>query len=357
MTDNNDPQKTAGAETSKRGKQPANEETRGMRPGQVRSGLALILAVIALIMSGYLWYTVLYQNADLFTTDVVDTLSRIETDNAQIEESIAAADKDIKSLKETQDTMRASLEKINNDLTRNRMEWALTEAEQLLVIANNRLQLARDTHSALAALRAADQQLQQLARPRLLPVRRELAREMALIESIDKTDISGITLRLGTLADMINRLPLTLEIRQHETGAEPRKDEAGDKAVAKESAWRVAMHTLWQDMASLVRIRNNVEVQKPLLPPEQQYFLRENLRLALYGAQQALLQGNLPVYQQNLKSAARMTKEYFDLNSQVVISMQSELDKLLSTRIVTELPDISASLSALRRLSGRGNEP
>ena len=357
MTDNSDSQKTANAETSKRGKQPAIEDTTGIRPGQVRSGLALILAVIALMASGYLWYTVLYQNADLFTTDVVETLDQIATDNAQIQESIAAADKDIKGLKETQDTIRTSLEKINNDLTRNRMEWALTEAEQLLVIANNRLQLARDTHSALAALRAADQQLQQLARPKLLPVRRELAREISLIESIDKTDISGITLRLGTLADTINRLPLALEIRQRETSAEPKKDEASDKSAAKESAWRVAVHTLWQDLASLVRIRSNVEVQKPLLPPEQQYFLRENLRLALYGAQQALLQGNLPVYQQNLKSAARMTKEYFDLNSQVVISMQGELDKLLSTRIVAELPDISASLSVLRRLSGRGNEP
>ena len=345
MTDNSDSQKTA------------NEDTKGIRPGQVRNGLALILAIIALIMSGYLWYTLLYQNADLFTTDVVAALDEIGGENSQIQESLVTTDKDIKSLKETQDTIRASLEKINNDLTRNRMEWALTEAEQLLVIANNRLQLARDTHSALAALRAADQQLQQLARPKLLPVRRELAREISLIESIDKTDIGGITLRLGTLADMINRLPLALEIRQHETSAEPGKDEAGDKAAAKESAWRVAMHTLWQDMASLVRIRNNVEVQKPLLPPEQQYFLRENLRLALYSAQQALLQGNLPVYQQNLKSAARMTKEYFDLNSQVVISLQGELDKLLSTRIVAELPDISASLSALRRLSGRGNEP
>jgi len=356
MTDHTDSPKSANAETSKHGKQTTNEETKSMRPGQVRSGLALILAVIALITSGYLWYTVLYQNADLFTTDVVDTLNQIEADNAQIQESLVAADKDIKSLKETQDTIRTSLDKVNNDLTRNRMEWALTEAEQLLVIANNRLQLARDTHSALAALRAADQQLQQLARPKLLPVRRELAREMALIESIDKTDIGGITLRLGTLADMINRLPLALEIRQHETGIEPRKDEAGDKAVAKESTWRVAARTLWQDMASLVRLRNNVEIQKPLLPPEQQYFLRENLRLALYGAQQALLQGNLPVYQQNLKSAIRMTKEYFDLNSQVVTNMQSELDTLLSTKIVTELPDISASLSTLRRLSGRGNE-
>jgi len=100
-----------------------------------------------------------------------------------------------------------------------------------------------------------------------------------------------------------------------------------------------------------------MESQRPLLPPEQQYFLRENLRLMLYGAQQALLQGSIPTYQQNLKSAQRLFKDYFDLNSQSVISAQNELGKLQGMRIVTDLPDITVSLTTLRRLSGRRSEP
>ena len=247
---------------------------------------------------------------------------------------------------------------MNTDLARNRLEWTLTETEQLLVIANNRLQLARDSRSALAALRAADQQLQLLASPKLLPVRRELAREISLLESLDKLDVSGITLRLATLAESVDRLPLATDTRLHEF--EPGKAQAGQgsaQVAAADTGWRQTAHSLWQDILSLVRIRNDMELQRPLLPPEQQYFLRENLRLMLYGAKQALLQGSIPTYQQNLKSAQRLIKDYFDLNSQSVISAQSELGKLQGMRTVADLPDITSSLTTLRRLSGRKAEP
>lgn len=328
------------------------------RAGQVRSGLALILATLALIASGYIWYSVLYQNADLFSMDMVGAVNRVESNSNQVQEALASTEQDIKALKETQDTMRASLEKINTSLARNRLEWALTETEQLLVIANNRLQLARDTHSSLAALRAADLQLQSLASPKLLPVRRELAREIALLDSLDKTDIGGITLRLATMADTVDRLPLALDIRLHdETKNKTSAKDDGAQITAAGSHWRQSASSLWQDILSLVRFRENTELQRPLLPPEQQYFLRENLRLMLYGAQQALLQGSIPTYTQNLKSAQRLLKDYFDVHSQVVMATQTELGKLQDMKIVTDLPDITASLTALRRIGGNRAEP
>jgi len=338
---------------------PESEKKTAKEPrGRVRGGLALIFASLALIASGYIWYTVLYENADLFSEDVVGSLDRIETASNQAQESLADTQKEIKTLKETQDTIRASLDKINTDLVRNRMEWALTETEQLLVIANNRLQLAHDVHSALAALRAADEQLKMLANPKLLPVRRELAREIAQLESLDKTDISGITLRLATMADNVDRLPLALDIRQAESAQNQTSGKPGNVQVAAaESGWRQTARSMWHDILSLVRIRDNVTSQRPLLPPEQQYFLRENLRLMLYSAQQALLQGSIATYQQDLKSAQRILKDYFDVNTQVVIAMENDLGQLLSMKIVTELPDISASLTTLRRLSGQRAGP
>lgn len=337
---------------SARGKKSAKEP----RAGRVRGGLALIFASLALIASGYIWYVVLYRNADLFSTDVVGSLDRIETAADQNQGSIADTEKQIKNLKETQDTIQSALEKINTDLVHNRKEWALTETEQLLVIANNRLQLAHDVHSALAALRAADEQLKTLASPKLLPVRRELAREISQLESLDKTDISGITLRLAAMADNIDQLPLALDIRMNE--AAPASGAPGQAQVAAaESGWRQTARSMWHDILSLVRIRDNVTSQRPLLPPEQQYFLRENLRLMLYSAQQALLQGSIVTYRQDLKAAQHLLKDYFDVHSQVITAMQNELAQLLSMKIVTEMPDISGSLSALRRLSGQKAGP
>ncbi len=344
---------------SRRGKPLLKKSADEAGPGRVRGGLALILASLALIVSGYLWYSVLYENAELFSMDIVGALDRVESNTNQTQESLANAEKDIKTLHETQDTLRASIEKINTDLARNRLEWALTETEQLMVIANNRLQLARDTHSALAALRAADHQLELLASPKLLPVRRELAREIGLLESLEKLDVSGITLRLATLADSVDRLPLATDIRSREFAADKTQVKPGvaQVAAADGGGWRQTARDLWQDILSLVRVRNDLASQRPLLPPEQQYFLRENLRLMLYGAQQALLQGSIPTYQQNLKSAQRLLKDYFDADSQIVVSTQGEIGKLQEMKIVSDLPDITRSLATLRRLSGRKAEP
>jgi uroporphyrin-III C-methyltransferase len=351
-TDANNPATAQTAEATL--KKPVN----GSRHGRVRGGLAVILATIALIASGYLWYVMFYQSADLFTRDIVGALDRIESDSNQALETVANTEKDIKALKETQDAIKASLEKLNSDLRRNRMEWSLTETEQLMIIANNRLQLARDTRSALAALRAADQQLQQLAMPKFLPVRRQLAREISLLESQDKLDVSGVTLRLVTLAETVDNLPLALDIRMREIGEAGIPAREGDTQVASaDGNWRQSARSLWQDILSLVRVRDDVASQRPLLPPDQQYFLRENLRLMLYGAQQALLQGNVPTYQQNLKTAQRLLKDYFDVESQAVTAMQTELARLQAMKLLTEMPDITGSLAALRRLSEQGETP
>lgn len=358
MTDTDAKNPAAEQAASKRVKTASKNSENESRHGRVRGGLAVILATLALIASGYLWYIMFYESADLFSRDIVGALDRIESDSNQALETVATAEKDIKALKENQDAIKASLEKINSDLRRNRLDWALTETEQLMIIANNRLQLAHDSHSALAALRAADRQLEQLAMPKFLPVRRELAREISLLESREKLDVSGIALRLATLADNVDQLPLALDIRPREIGEAKTPVKSGDTQVAAaDDNWRQTARSLWQDILSLVRIRDDMASQRPLLPPEQQYFLRENLRLMLNSAQQALLQGGVPTYQQNLKTAQRLLKDYFDVESQPVTAMQTELTRLQTMKILTDMPDISASLTVLRRLGGRSEEP
>jgi uncharacterized protein HemX len=314
------------------------------RTGRVSSGLALIFALIALIGSGYLGYLLFYERPDLLATDITGKLTRLEGDVAALRDSVTTVEQDSAALQERSATIQAGLDGIRNDLLKNRADWALAEAEQLMVIANYRLQLARDVGSALAALRATDRLLQTLADPNLLPVRRTLAREIAALEALEKTDTVGMSLRLAQLAEQADRLPLAGAGRTPETVA---------LATPDDKDWRVAAQGLWQDLKSLVRVRYHSEGQKPLLAPEQYYFLRENLRLTLFGAQHALLQGNVAVYRQNLKSAIRWLRDYYDLTSQVTVAALAELEKLESERLVSDLPNIAGSLAALRDAKGR----
>ena len=321
------------------------------RTGRLSSGLALIIASIALIGTGYLWYTLIYERQDVLAIDVPGTLETLTHETKALHEALTDLEEQQTSLTETQETLKSAVEKVQNDLGRHRADWILAETEQLLLIANRRLQLARDAASALAALRAADRNLELLANPNLINVRRQLAREITLLESLEKTDIAGVSLRLGSLADGVDRLPLSQELRGQmlahadtKTGAQP--DDA------KQGGWLTA-RSMWRDVLELVRVRRHDATERPLLPPEQQYFVRENLRLVLYGAQQALLQGHVLTYQNNLKTANRWLNDYFDDNAQTVLSARAELEKLRGTPVMSELPDISGSLETLRKSTRR----
>lgn len=319
------------------------------RAGRVRGGLALIFSLIALIGGGYLWYVLLYERPDLLATDVVGKLGGLERELGELRGAVASVEQEAATLQESNATVQAGLERIRTDLLKNRADWAFAEAEQLLVIANHRLQLARDAGSALAALRATDRLLQSLADPNLLAVRRTLAREIASLEALEKTDTAGMSLRLVQLAEQADRLPLA--------GAARAAPEIVAVSAPADQDWRASARDLWQDLKSLVRIRYHSEGQKPLLAPEQHYFLRENLRLMLFGAQQALLQGNIAVYQQNLKAAIQWVRDYYDLTSQVTVAALSDLEKLADARVTAELPNIAGSLTALREAKTRRGSP
>jgi len=331
--------------TARPDKSDTKRASRSPRTGRVSGGLALIISLIALIGGGYLWYILLYERPSLLATDVVGKLNSMESEIAALRGSVSSVERDAASLRESSATVQAGLERIRNDLLKNRADWVMAEAEQLLVIANHRLQLARDVGSALAALRATDRLLESLADPNLLPVRRALAREIASLEAIEKTDVAGMSLRLVQVAEQVDRLPLA--------GIERIASQPVASAAPAGKDWSASARDLWQDLKSLVRIRYHDEQRKPLLAPEQHYFLRENLRLMLFGAQNALLQGNVAVYHENLKSAIQWIRDYYDVTSQVTAATLAELEKLEAARVVAEMPNIGGSLAALREVKSR----
>lgn len=318
--------------------------------GRAIAVFALLVSVLALAAGGYAGY-LYYERQQPFNAELVATMKSVQGDARQLEEKRAALQKDIEllqqQLKQAQDvqgTLRSAVDKIVDDLGRNRNDWVLAEAQQLLLIANYRLQLARDVETAVAALRVADRRLEQLADPALLPIRKLIAEEITQLQALDRADVPGIALQLGSLAKALGEWPLDTERVFRPTTVAAVSTVSPDNEAA---AWKY-LREIWHDLLSLVRIRVSTDVQKPLLLPEQSYFLRENLRLMLYSAQLAALQGDTTTYKQNIETANSWIKDYFDADAQAVISAQQELQKLANEKILIQPPDISASLNALR---------
>jgi uroporphyrin-3 C-methyltransferase len=239
-------------------------------------------------------------------------------------------------------TQQAALEALYRELAPSRDEWALTEVEQVLLLASQQLQIAGNVSGALAALQVADAKLQRLDRPQFVPLRRAIGRDMDRLKAIPFVDVSGLSLRLDQAIAIVDSLPLALEERiQAPLPDAPPKDE---------SAWRRFLREAWQDVRQLVRIENLDRPEAPLLTPPQQFFLRENLKLRLLAARFDLLFRDQANFRADLSVADLWLKKYFDTRAKPAQALQTLLKELRATDMTIELPGLAGSLDAVRVL-------
>ncbi len=237
---------------------------------------------------------------------------------------------------------RTSLESLYNDLSLSRDETALAEVEQMLLITEQQLRLSGNIKAALIAMQTADESLKHLNLPALGGLRKMIAGDMEKLRALPNLDIAGNSLQLNGLIQSVDELPLVY--RQHVEKA------AGMQASPpkEETSWQKLLREIWQEVKQLVRIENTGKAEIPLLPPEQEFYLRENLKLRLLSARIALLSHDENSYHQELRTAQVWIANYFDGKSNQVAQMQEELNKLSASRINVELPDMSPSLQMLR---------
>lgn len=237
---------------------------------------------------------------------------------------------------------RAALESLYQELSSSRDENALAEVEQMLLIAGQQLQFSGNVKAALIAMQQADEYLKRMDRASLNSLRKIISSDMSKLRVLPNVDVPDINARLDNLITMVDTLPLAQEIRA------PQASEMPTPAVSGESAWQKLLREIWNDTKQLVRIENTQKQELPLLSPTQTFFLRENLKLRLLSARLALLGRDETSFKHELQSAQSWVARYFDSKSTAGALAISTLQKLHSSSISIELPDISDSLGAVR---------
>jgi uroporphyrin-3 C-methyltransferase len=320
-----------------------------------------IFAIIVIAVMAWQWYDTRNQIGDLqhqLAKRLADAdASGKETRHLATEGTEAGRRLDTKlslleaKLAESQ-SQQLALEALYQELTRTRDEATLEEVEQLLLIANQQLQLASNVKAALIAMQEADARLQRIDRPQLVPLRKILSKDMDVLKSAPYLDTVGISLRLDNLAAAVDALPLAMELRP----PEPRASE--HQTPEAESIWLRFARETWEDMKRLVRIQHMDKPDIPLLSPSQVYFLRENLKLRLLSARLALLARDGASFKADLDASLNWIGQYYESKSQPVVNMLEALHELRASEVGIELPRISASVDAVRnyRLArDRGN--
>jgi len=315
---------------------------------------ARTFGVVALVLAGLgfaAWFD-LSRDAERLKADAAQRLASSEAALAQMklrEDQLAGDLREAQAkvaLLETRlgeyQSQQAALEALYRDLSPSRDDLALSEVEQILLIANQQLGLAGNVPATIAALQLADQKVMRVDRPALAPLRRALARDLDRLRSLPYLDVPAIVSRLDQALSQVDALPLARDERLFPQPA------AADPGATP--AWRRALADLWRELRSLVKIEVSERPPAELVTPEQTYFLRENLRLRLQSARIAILARQEAMFRGDLRGATAWLKRYFDTRAKPVMAMVDSLTQLASLPVRDALPDLSASLDAVAAL-------
>lgn len=330
----------------------AAEPAAGMPPPAPRGGVAaLVIAILAVLLSsglgglGYYRSQQLDQQIGALAPAIERNAGRIAAAEQRVDELRVALDGQQAAAERLGRGLQEAIDAVRAQLGRDQSGWVLAETEYLMLIANHRLQLERDVPTAVAALQIADTRLRDTGDPALIVVREKLAAEITALNTVPRPDLTGLALRLMGLAEQVARLPLKSTYQPPAPAAAP------DTAPVDEGpGWQKLAGGVWNDLKGLVTVRRTEEAVRPMLAPEQQYFLRQNLRLQLAAARLALLRADAEQLRLALQTARAWIGDHFDARSGVTAGMLEELDAIAAVEVRPELPDVSGSLNALRTL-------
>lgn len=325
--------------------------------------LALLLSLIALGASGYLYWLSMQQgdsitqNNQKLEAQVTSSISSARTSldktiadmNQQLGQLKAQSSQEKQNIDELQSRLTKSIQQVTANQNTSRKDWLLAEVEYLLRLANQRVLMENTKDGALTLLKSADKILKETDDVSIYEVRKALAEDIAALEAVPTLDTEGVFLKLGALNGQVKNLRLIPISEQHKL---PELIEEVAPEVVSES-WSNDLKATWskasEKLGSLVVIRHRDEPIEPLLSPEQTYYLQQNLHLMLEQAQLALLQRKQASFDASLNKAHNWISTYFEEQDATTQSLLNGLSELKSVKVTTEMPDISGSLRTLKQ--------
>ncbi len=280
-----------------------------------------------------------------------------------------------------------SILQLGKDLGRTAVSWNLEEAEQLIFIANQRLQLSGEAGLAIRALTLANSRLEVTGNPDLIEVRRLLTNEIASLEKVKQPDFIAILSAIESLSSGLEELPLAGDLEtilpqkslleskkvasindtqgSDEQSLVSNNTEAGADADSSDELSNpflnnsviqslvTAGKVFLADLSDLIQIEKNGKAVNPIISAEVKFMTLEKARLILESAQSAFLRKQFDVYQQRMLSAVSWVESRFVDSEQRKLWLE-EISALSAEVYVTELPDISKSLKAIRAIIKKG---
>ncbi|MDP2418368.1 MAG: uroporphyrinogen-III C-methyltransferase [Hydrogenophaga sp.] len=370
--------------------------------------LGLLVAALALVMSGLLWQKL------SFTQQEFARRSQDSANQAQAARNVAGQAEALSQELQARLTVaelrlsevslqRSQLEELMLTLSRSRDDNLVQDLEAALRLALQQAQLTGSAQPLVSALQAADQRIARAAQPRLNPVQRAIARDIERIQTASLADIPALALRLDELARQVDEWPVLNAVGPGRGPTATMKNQVstelagaaaeGESAAASSPDAVVPVASLpssaidahavehppadsglsqgwgrvsavfqdfwgriWADVTrsgrELVRVSRIDRPEAALLAPEQAFFLRENLKLKLLNARLGLLARHMVSSQADVAAVELALERYFDTTAPTVAGAQRVLAGLRNDLVDNNLPRPDETLVALAAAAG-----
>jgi len=335
----------------------AGDKKRGGGGGVWLLAIVIVLLLAGAVAAGW-WGWQQLQDIEADTVARVDkvqetlqgqqeAISNAQSNASEASQQVSSLTQDISELAEKTEAQAAKLRDIEQFVDAGRTQAHLVAIEQLLLGANERLQLGRDLAGARRALALADERLAALDDPRFLAVREAIAEERGALRAVEKVDRTALALKLSALIKRADSLRLRGGVPETEAPALP---EAA-LAEAGQPAWKRALNSVKNALTSVFVVRRTDVPVKPLMAPEHDGLVRSVLLLRLEAARAALMAGEQSTYAAALQDAQRWLDAQYATEDATVQAAMEDLNELEGEVLKPELPDITQSLTKLREVS------
>lgn len=238
---------------------------------------------------------------------------------------------------------RTQVEELIQSLSRSRDENLVADIDSAIRLAQQQAQFTGSVDPLLAALKSADTRLARTAQPRLAPLQRAIARDVARIQATPLSDTPTLLLQLDELALLADELPIANAVGL----ARPAEPLTRKPQEAISQWWLRVWEQVQSDMKDLVRVSKISEPEAALLSPEQSFFLRENFKLRILNARLGLLSRQIEPARADLATASRVLGRYFAPESRKTQTAAALLQQVQTRMRTLELPRLDETLAAL----------
>lgn len=227
-----------------------------------------------------------------------------ESQKAELEGIIKQQAAQLKQANRQQETLAKQLDEVQQKVATisgsDAKTWLLAQADFLVKLAGRKLWSDQDVTTAAALLKSADASLADMNDPSLITVRRAITDDIASLSAVSQVDYDGIILKLNQLSNQVDNLRLA----DNDSDGSP-MDSDGEELSSSISEWRINLQKSWQNfMDNFITIRRRDDTAVPLLAPNQDIYLRENIRSRLLVAAQAVPRHQEETYRQALENVS-----------------------------------------------------